>query len=126
MMDSFGVELIQNIGLPVITAIGGWFANTWRTKQRKEADVLQNVQQVLALQKNYIEEQAAVITEAKNMNKRLEAKLDRKNKSIRQANKCLYTNEGDGCPVLNNEEKYDNCNADCSNCTLKTEENANG
>ncbi len=119
MDGNLGIELMQSVIIPVMTAVGGWFASTWRNKQKKEADVLSNVQQILAIQKSYIEEQQGTIVETKNMNKRLEAKLDKKNKSIRQANRCKYTNEGPGCPVLESEEKFDTCSNDCSNCELK-------
>jgi len=98
-------DIALNIGLPIVTLFMGWFGNAWRSKQRKEADVLDNVKQVLDIQKEYIEEQKDTIIEAKATIRRIEAKLDRKNKSIRQANKCKFTNDGDGCPVLNNEEK---------------------
>ena len=53
--------------------------------------------------------------------KRLEAKLDKKNKSIRQAFKCQYSNEGDGCPVLNEDENSDPCQDKCATCTIKKE-----
>ena len=118
------IDLLQNIVLPSFTAVCGWFASVWRTKQKKEKDVLDNVQQILSLQKSYIEEQAGTIKESKDINKRLEAKLDKKNKSIRQANKCKYTNEGDGCPVLTSEERFDDCQADCKTCKLIPHEDA--
>ena len=109
--DPLYLEILRDIGVPILTLIGGWFAHLFRTKQKKEQDILSNVQQILTMQKAYIEEQAGTIKETKDMNKRLERKLDKKDKSIRKANICKFTNEGEGCPVLNQEERgeYDKC-----------------
>ena len=105
------LEILRDIGIPILTLIGGWFAHMFRTKQKKESDILDNVKQILEMQKSYIEEQASTIKETKDMNKRLERKLDKKDRSIRKANGCRFTNEGEGCPVLNQEDKgeYDKC-----------------
>ena len=109
--SSMYLEILKDVLLPLIMAAGGWFGHMFRTKQKKEQDILSNVQQILTMQKSYIEEQAGTIKETKDMNRRLERKLDKKDKSIRKANICKFTNEGDGCPVLNQEEKgeYDKC-----------------
>lgn len=110
------IEIAQNIGLPIITLLGGWFGHMFRTKQKKEADVLDNVTQILDLQKKYIAEQDEENRKTRNMNARLEKKLDDKRESIRKANKCQYTNEGDGCPVLRHEDELDE---KCQGCYLK-------
>lgn len=112
MEDSFSVlVLLKEIGLPILALIGGWFAHLFRSKQKKEQDILANVQQILTMQKDYIEEQASTIAASNSINKRLEAKLDKKNRSIRKANFCKFSQEGDGCPVLKQEEKceFDKC-----------------
>lgn len=119
-------EILQNIGLPLITGIMGWFGNMWRSRQRKDKDILDNVTQILDIQKKYIEEQQGTIEETKNMNKRLEGKLHKEYKCVRQAFKCKYSNVSDGCPVLLLEERYDNDTV-CENCKLKKEvQNAEG
>lgn len=124
MEGSVITELLQNVGVPVLTAVGGWFASVWRNKQKKEADVLTNVTQILEMQKKYIAEQDAENKKTRDVNKRLEAKLDGKNKSIRKANWCKYTNEGDGCPVLNQEEKNDVDHYDkCETCKYHEDDN---
>lgn len=113
------IGIAQTVILPTVTAIGGWFASIWRSKQKKEADILDNVKRILELQKAYIEEQANIIKETKEMVQRLEKKLDEKSKSIRKANFCKYTSEGDGCPVLMQEEK---CEQDkCESCEYNKE-----
>ena len=109
-------QIAVNIGLPIVTLFAGWFGNAWRSKQKKEADVLQNVMQILDMQKKYIADQDAENRKTRNMNIRLEKKLDEKRESIRKANKCQYTNEGDGCPVLNHEDLLDE---KCKSCKYK-------
>lgn len=121
-METSIVEILERVLLPILGLVGGWFAHLFRSKQKKEADILDNVMQILNMQKDYIKEQDSQNKETRDINKRLEAKLDRKNKSIRKANWCKYTNEDDGCPVLVNEEKYEDDR--CQTC--KYHENDNG
>ena len=120
-METAIIEIIERVGLPVLTAVGGWFASVWRTKQKKESDILTNVQQILEMQKQYIAEQDEENRKTRDVNKRLEAKLDGKNKSIRKANWCKFTNEGDGCPVLVNEEAND-AEDKCETCKYNQED----
>ena len=112
-------EILQNIGLPLVTGIMGWYGSMWRSLQRKDKDMLD-------IQKKFIEEQQGTIEETKKMNKRLEGKLNKEYKCVRQARKCKYSNVGDGCPVLLLEERYDNDTV-CEDCKLKKEvQNAEG
>lgn len=90
--------------LPVLTALIAWLANAYRNKQKKEHDVLDNVQRIIDLQNAHILKSEQALEKSDKQNQRLDAKLDRKNKSIRKANNCKFTNEGEGCPVLNQEE----------------------
>lgn len=118
------IQILQGFVLPIITAIIGWFAKVFRDRQKKEKDILANVEQILGIQKKFIEEQSVANEEITKTNKRLEAKLDRKNKSIRRANWCKYTNEGEGCPVLVEEEKHEGYMKECEHCQYNQEENA--
>lgn len=115
-------SITTDILIPILTLIGGWFAHLIRSKQKKESDILENVQQILSLQSEYIEKQDAENKKTRDMNARLEKKLDDKRRSIRQANRCKHTNEGEGCPVLSMEEKFETCSLDCNNCKMKEEE----
>ena len=114
------IDILRDVGIPTLTLIGGWFAHMFRTKQKKEGDILDNVKQILVMQKEYIADQDAENKKTRDMNSRLEKKLDDKRESIRKANKCKYTNEGDGCPVLAHEDYLDE---KCKNCK-HFEENA--
>lgn len=127
MEGSLFIEIAEKVGLPTLTLVIGWFGNVWRTRQKKEQDVLTNVTQILEMQKQYIKDQDDENKKTRDINKRLEAKLDKKNKSIRQAFKCQYSTMGDGCPVLNEDDKSDPCQEDCANCAIKQEhEHVNG
>ena len=117
-MEPSFIDLLERIGLPILTLIGGWFAHLIRTKQKKQQDILSNVQQILQMQKDYIAEQDEENRKTRNMNARLEKKLDDKRESIRKANKCKFTNEGDGCPVLLHEDSLDD---KCKDCYLNIE-----
>ena len=82
---------------------------------------MDNMKQILTVQREYIASQDAENKKTRDMNARLERKLDDKSASIRQANKCQYTTEGDGCPVLNHEDLLDER---CRDCKLNQKENA--
>lgn len=115
--------VLENCVLPIVTLILGWFGNVWRNKQKKEQDILSNVQQILNIQKDYIAEQQSTLQDAKNVNKRLEAKLDKKDRAIRKANGCKWTNDGDGCPVLGEVDRLeDHYVTDCEHCKYHQEE----
>lgn len=119
------LPLLQEIGLPIFTAVFGWFANVWRTKQKKEADILDNVTQILEIQKNYIASQDEENKKTRDMNAELERALRWKRGSIMKANFCQFTNEGDGCPVLKHEAENDESR--CKDCQYnKSQENADG
>lgn len=117
-MDS--LVIMREIGMPVFTLVFGWFANAWRNKQKKEKDVLDNVVQILDIQKAYIAEQDKSHAKDREIIAKIEAKLDSKERSIRQANYCKFTNEGNGCPVLNSEEK--SSGDQCRQCKFKKED----
>ena len=111
------MELLKSVVLPVVTGFLGWVYSKYRNKQEREKSILDNVQRIIDLQDAQIKKQEDALNKANNVNQRLEAKLDRKNKSVRQANKCPFTTEGDGCPVLAQEEKNEHCyDLDCAKC----------
>ena len=114
-------ELWMQIALPVVTGLVGWFTNAYRSKQKKEGDILDNVQRIIDIQDAHIKKSEEALAKSESLNKRLEAKLDRKRKSVRAANRCKFTSEGEGCPVLVQEEKNEHCyDVDCSSCEHNT------
>lgn len=111
MSDVIWVDFI----LPIATAAIGWLTSSYRNKQKKENDTIANFQLMRDADKEFMSDLKNELMESKKMRQRLEAKLDRKNKSIRKANNCPHTNEDGGCPVLNQEEKNEQV-YDCESC----------
>lgn len=118
-------DLITQVLVPILTGIIAWFGNAYRHKQKKESDIISNFQAMRDADREFIEECRADLKESRDMNKRLEAKYNRKSKSVRAANKCKYTNEGEGCPVLVQEEKNERCyGIDCEECEYHNKDNS--
>lgn len=117
-------ELWLQIALPVVTGVVGWATNAWRNAQKKESDIITNFKAMRDADRQFIEECRADLKESRDINKRLEAKYNRKCKSVRAANKCKFTDKGEGCPVLAQEERseyiYD---AECAKCEHNNTEN---
>ena len=113
------IEIMEKVGIPLLTLIGGWFLHLWRSRQKKQQDILANVQQILQMQKDYIADQDTQNKKNCDMIARLERKLDEKRESIRQANKCPHTVSEAGCPVLIHEDYLDE---KCKNCNYKEED----
>lgn len=109
--------------LPVIMAVGGWFFGVFRTRQKKEKDVLDNVQQILNIQRLYIDEQKEELMKYRAEDQRKGRIIEEKNRSIRKANWCKYIAQDNLCPVLHSEEEfYLKDNPECENC-LKQQSN---
>lgn len=117
-MEAETVNFFSVVVAPAATAIIGWLGSSYRNKQKKEGDILENFKQMrsiqddfIATQKRRMDEQEQTIIETKAMNKRLETKLDKKEVSIRKAILCKHSSDGEGCPVLVNEDR------NCEDCT---------
>ena len=116
--------------LPIVMGVAGWFGNGYRNKQKKESDIILNFQAMRDADREFIlecredlKEARKDLKESRDINKRLEAKYNRKCKSVRAANKCKFTSEGEGCPVLNQEEKNEQIyDIECSKCEHQKEE----
>lgn len=109
---------------PIIGGVIGWLTSAYRNKQKKESDIISNFKEMRDADREFILECRADLKESRDLNKRLEAKYNRKCKSVRAANKCKFTSEGDGCPVLAQEERNERIyDADCANCEHLTQEN---
>jgi hypothetical protein len=115
-----------NFVLPIVMGVVGWLGSAYRSKQKKEGDILDNVQRIIDIQDAHIKKSEEALAKSENLTKRLEAKLDRKSKSVRAANKCKFTSEGDGCPVLNQEERNEYCyDIECAECEHHIKESKN-
>ena len=127
-------DVLTTVVVPIATAALGWLGSAYRNKQKKEGDIMANFKQMMSIQNDFIsglkaniDERDAALLESKHVNQRLEAKLDRKDKSIRKANFCKFSNEGIGCPVRLQEEK--NCGEHhenlCDNCEHRNDTDEN-
>lgn len=113
------MEIIEKFLYPILAGFLGWAYSSYRNKDQKESDLLANIKKIISLQDDHISKAEKSLARSESICTRLEAKLDRKNKSIRKANSCPHTNEGDGCPVLAQEELNEHIyELDCSNCEL--------
>lgn len=127
-------DVLTTVVVPIATAALGWLGSAYRNKQKKEGDIMANFKEMMSIQNNFItglktniDERDAALLESKHVNQRLEAKLDRKDKSIRKANFCKFSNEGNGCPVLLQEEKnYPEYNESlCDKCEHRNDTDKN-
>lgn len=113
-------RLIFEIAVPVLMLVLGWVTNAYRNKQKKERDILDNVQQVIDIQNAHIERcdqmlqrRDKLLQDKEDDYRKLEAKYEHKVKAVKEAYDC----EGDTskCPVL----AYDKNNHICDTCELK-------
>lgn len=112
---SWETILIQFV-LPLVTLAGGWFANAYRNKQTKEKDILDNVQQIIDIQKEYIGKQQAELNEIKTDCEKYRSRLELKRLSIHKALTCKFAHSEYGCPVVAQEEKNEQLLNECMNC----------
>lgn len=117
-MSTLAIEFI----LPILTALIAWFANAYRNKQKKEHDVLENVQQIIDMQNAHIlrcdqmlQKRDQLLEEREADYRKLETKWEHKVKAVKEAYICKYVSEGEGCPVL----MYDKATYGCDDCALK-------
>ena len=113
-------RLIFEIVLPIVMLLLGWITNAYRNKQKKEKDILDNVQQVIDIQNAHIERcdqmlqrRDKLLQDKEDDYRKLEAKYDHKVRAVKEAYDC----EGDTskCPVL----AYDKNHYLCDDCDLK-------
>lgn len=109
-MSTLAIEFI----LPILTALIAWFANAYRNKQKKERDVLDNVQRILDIQNDYINRCNESMQKKEDDYKKLETKYDHKVRAVKEAYDCEHPSEH--CPVL----VYDKKILSCDDCALKT------
>lgn len=114
-------DVLVNFALPILTALIAWFGNAYRNKQKKEHDVLDNVKQIIDMQKDYISSQNENQKVTQSMLNAMQKKYDYKSSSIRKAYNCKVPSEE--CPVLIHESKIktqtecEMCEHNPKNCT---------
>lgn len=109
-------DVLIDFALPLLTALVAWLGTAYRNKQKKSADILDNVQRILDIQDNQIAKQSKFIQGYEKKMAALEKKYAHKQSAVRKAYKCPHPNAD--CPVLKQDAKWDDdlCNNDCANC----------
>lgn len=109
-------DVLIDFCLPIITLAFGWLGSAYRNKQKKSADILDNVKTILDIQNGQIEKQSRVIQNYEKKMETYDRKLSHKTAAVRKAYKCPHPNAD--CPVLQHDAKWDDslCNNDCANC----------
>lgn len=102
-------EILVQVVTPIALGLLGWFGNAYRNKQKKEKDILDNVQQILDIQNKYIEKQDKALT-------RMTDKDERKRESIKKAYGCKVPSEE--CPVLIHDAQS-HTEDKCATCVYK-------
>lgn len=99
------METWTQIIIPILTLVAGWFGNAYRNKQKREADIIDNVQDIIKEQREYIERQQVTVERVEAKLERIGVKIDAKKRAIREAYKCEYYKKGNDCPVLIEDDK---------------------
>lgn len=111
-------EILIQVVVPIALGLLGWFGNAYRNKQKKEKDVLDNVQQVLDIQNKQIEKQNEYIEKQDKALERMTERDERKRESIKKAYKCKVPSED--CPVLIHDAQSHAADYDkCATCEYK-------
>ena len=112
------IDILRDVMLPVVLALLGWFGNAYRNKQKKENDILDNVQRIIDLQNSHISRCEASLDERESAYKEMCKKNDRKRETIKKAYNCKIPSEE--CPVLIYDAQEHNVdNAKCNTCKYK-------
>lgn len=93
-------DLLVEVGLPIITLLLGWLTSAYRNKQKKEKDILDNVQQVIDIQREFINKQNEDLS-------KLEKKFNSKTRAVKAAYDCHIPSNK--CPVLISDAKEHEC-----------------
>lgn len=109
-------EILTNFGVPVLTAMLAWFGNAYRNKQKKEHDILDNVQQIIDMQNKHIERCEATLDKREMAYKEMSHKNDQKREAIKKAYNCKVPSEE--CPVLVYDAQVHEHDR-CANCSYK-------
>lgn len=111
------IDAIKDIALPIILGVLGWLGNAYRNKQKRESDILDNVQRIIDMQNGHITRCETSLDEREKAYKEMCRKNDRKREAIKRAYKCKMPSED--CPVLiYDAQTHEQENSKCDNCEL--------
>lgn len=107
-MSTLAIEFV----LPILTALIAWFANAYRNKQKKEHDILDNVQRLLDMNAAQLHRYDEQLTKREMEYQKLETRYYHKVNAIKEAYDCEHDTAL--CPVL----IYDKSGKVCDTCEL--------
>lgn len=113
-------DVLTSFILPVVTALLAWFGNAYRNKQKKEHDILDNVQRIIDMQNSHISRCESMLDERDKAYKAMSRKNDQKRETIKRAYNCKVPSEE--CPVLIYDAKiqeHDYDSVSCDTCAYK-------
>lgn len=111
------LEIIAPIISGALMGLIGWLTAAYRNKQKKEKDILDNVQQMLDMERQQINIYAERLAKSETDYHKLEKKFDHKTRAVKEAYDCEHPSEN--CPVL----IYDK--SQCEDCKIKRTVNEN-
>lgn len=113
------IDLIKDIALPIILGILGWMGNAYRNRQKRESDILDNVQRIIDIQNSHISRCESTLDEREKAYKAMSRKNDLKREAIKKAYSCHVASEK--CPVLifDSQTHENSIENKCDNCNLK-------
>ena len=116
------IDLLRDIALPIILGVLGWMGNAYRNRQKRESDILDNVQRILDIQNSHISRCEATLDEREKAYKAMSRKNDLKREAIKKAYNCRLASEE--CPVLTyDSQTHENPTENkCDNCNLKNKD----
>lgn len=114
------IDAIKEIALPIILGILGWIGNAYRNKQKRESDILDNVQRIIDMQNGHISRCEAMLDERDKAYRIMSRKNDRKRETIKKAYSCKVPSEE--CPVLIYDAQiHEQSDDTCKECKYKQE-----
>lgn len=109
-------EILVNVVVPILTGLLAWFGNAYRNKQKKEHDILDNVQCIIDIQNKHIDRCEATLKEMEHAYKELSYRNDQKQEAIKRAHSCKVPSES--CPVLIYDSQVSTYES-CASCAYK-------
>lgn len=109
-------RLIFEMLLPIVMLILGWITNAYRNKQKKEHDILDNVQHIVDMQDVQIKRQDSIIERYQNKLDASESRRAHDRESIKKAYNCKVPSEE--CPVLIHDAQVQEQDR-CTTCVYK-------
>lgn len=114
-------EILIQFVLPILTALIAWFGNAYRNKQKRESDILANVERMFDMNDKQVSRLNQIIERYETRIDAMEARSAHDREAIKQARVCKVPS--DDCPVLQYDAMWvdTECNKNCAMCAHNSE-----